>query len=459
MSEQLIVNVVGGMILAALLAVAGYLWRRWRVPTILSHRVWRKPYLAKVAAESERGDLERLDALMPRLTPAGQDQTKQRIQAAWTDLNGRGGRVRVLTLGSDDCLAGGAELLRKRIEVRVARRGLGAESASYHVFTRNGRPSKVIANSRSHDHDEPVRIDSAALAQPFQSDFDRAWAEARPLEGVIADRILEPLSGTRSPERVRAKLTEVRQLLGLDPATTERVRSHLALRHSAAVIFLVGLPGAGKSHVRTHLEGYLRAQHIATRSHSDYTYAFRDFLHGLLRLDPPRGAGFEVAAGGAFAVAEERFLDPALQALAQAVRESVRTTEVTLVEFARADLLAALDTFDEIRENSQVIYVSAPEVLRIARLARRARQPITSVSELDIKLRLSNDHALPSGAQQALYKADNLGGLANSPHWRGRFFEFRNDIDDGGGRVKASLDRFVDNIVDRYRLTLEEAYQ
>ena len=385
-----------------------------------------------------------------RLAPAGEDEIKQQIQHAWQDINRRRG-VRVLTLGNDECLAGGAELLRHRIPVRVARRGLGAESASYHIFSGSGRSPSVIANRRVDDHDEPLRMDNAALAQPFQSDFDRAWAEGTPLEGFIANRILQQISHHANPEQVAACLDEVRRWLRLDPAATERVRTHLALRHSAEVIFLVGLPGSGKSYVRTNLESYLHDQGIGTRSYSDYTYAFRDFLHGLLKLNPTRGSGFEAAGGGAFSVVEERFLEPALQALAQAVRDSVRTTDVTLVEFARADLLAALDTFDEVREKSQVIYVKAPRELRGSRLARRARQPITTVSALDINLRLSNDHALPSGARQSLYQADNLGGLATLPRWRDRLFELPNDIDDGGARVRGSLDRFVDSIVDRYR--------
>ena len=66
---------------------------------------------------------------------------------------------------------------------------------------------------------------------------------------------------------------------------------------------------------------------------------------------------------------------PALQALYGEVRDTSQAREVTLVEFARADLAAALQVFDDIRPRSQIIYVSAPASVRQARLADRAVPP------------------------------------------------------------------------------------
>ena len=98
----------------------------------------RPAYLSTVLAESRREDIVTLDVLAPRLQTASSGPLIEDIQVSWKRINDRG-RVRVLTLDSDACIEGGAELLRGDIEVRVARRDLGAESLSFHLFE-TGRP-------------------------------------------------------------------------------------------------------------------------------------------------------------------------------------------------------------------------------------------------------------------------------------------------------------------------------
>lgn len=84
----------------------------------------------------------------------------------------------VITLDADECLQGGAELLKDGIEVRVAGRQLGADSMSYHIFGSDNASPTVILNHRSGDRDRPVRIVGASPAQLFRDHFESAWLNA-----------------------------------------------------------------------------------------------------------------------------------------------------------------------------------------------------------------------------------------------------------------------------------------
>lgn len=109
---------------------------------------------------------------------------------------------------------------------------------------------------------------------------------------------------------------------------------------------------------------------------SDYVFAFRDFIHGAILLDESRGSGFRPAAGGAFAVDNEVYLRPALHALAERVWANQSTARITIVEFARADIISALREFgDEVLRHSHLLHVDASAEVRERRLAQRAQPP------------------------------------------------------------------------------------
>lgn len=176
----------------------------------------------------------------------------------------------------------------------------------------------------------------------FRNHFDAAWLEAKPLELVLADQIIAHAGPSPDLTAVACAAADIAAGLNLGPHIQERVFAHLAFRHSCPVIFIVGLPGAGKSLVRRLLADRLRQLGIDTYQLPDYVFAYRDYLHGLIQLHPMRGAGFQPNPGGAFAIRDETALMPALHALAKVVRESVKDHQVTLVEFARVDLMNAL---------------------------------------------------------------------------------------------------------------------
>jgi hypothetical protein len=143
-------------------------------------------------------------------------------------------------------------------------------------------------------------------------------------------------------------------------------------------------------------------------------------------------------------------LAPALHALHSAVLDSMSRCEITLVEFARSDLAAALEVFDGIGPRSQILYVGAAPGLRQARLAARAVPPEVRVEGQVVSLKLSDDHLLPEHAGRTLYQADGLESIKASAHWRDRIFEIDNEAD-GHAHADAEISDFIDSIVGLYQ--------
>jgi hypothetical protein len=439
-------TVLGGITVATLVALAKWTRRR-RVPTALVQKVRRKTYMGAVLAESKRTEVVALDVLAPRLTPAANPMIAD-IQAAWKQINDRG-QVRVLTLETRDCLEGGLELLKEGINVRVARRDLDSDSLSYHLFGTRRSTDMAIVNHHLDSTDRPVRLNGIGPTQTFSKHFETIWAAASPLEAVIAEQILDKAHGCREPAEVWQALKDTR--LNLE-SCVERVLWHLAFRSSSSVVFVVGLPGSGKSRVRRTLAERLEELGIQSRELTDYLYAFRDFLHGQIKLEPPRVDGFEAYPGGAFAVRDEAVLKPALQALEGAVRDSLKESEVTIAEFARSAHVAAFDQFNDIRLRCWILYVQAPAELRSARLSTRVEPPELSVEGRSVIVTPSDNHRLPSNAERSLYMNDDIEQLERSPHWRGRIIRIDNDLDDGGAKINAAIEDFKAKVIDPYRL-------
>jgi hypothetical protein len=456
--ESLLVALISGILAPMILAAGSSFWKRRRVPTALSRSVRRVSYLKAVRVESERDEVTNLDVLAPRLEAARGNRTLALIQQAWMEVNSRG-TVRVLTLDSDECLKGGAELLKEDIDVRVARRELGSESLSFHLFdNRYESDSTAIINHHGSGSDQPVLLPGSVCTKILRSHFESAWERARPLASVIAERVITEATGPCDPlAAVQQSLKRTSCRLDLDARCVEKVLPHLAFQHSCSVVILIGQPGAGKSYVRRRLAGHLGKMGMETRPLTDYVYAYRDLVHALLKMQPARGNGFKAYEGGAFTARDENALAPALRALALAVRESAHQASVTLVEFARADLVGALQEFTEISAYCQLIHLSAPEDLRLRRLSRRVVPPEFVVGEQSITLRLSDDHLLPSTAERSLYSVDGIEALRRSPPWRDRIFEIENNVDDDGtidGRLREFVER---KVLGPYQRTVEVA--
>jgi hypothetical protein len=376
------------------------------------------------------------------------------IQSGWEQINGRE-RVRVLTLDLEECLQAGAELLDRGIEVRVLpnARDLGCDGLTFHLFE-TSLPDEAIAIVNHHhgNADRPVRFKGVAPTEVFRGRFRMEWDKARPLEAVIAERIRPRSTSCQGRKSVLCSIEQAEVTgLHLGAHSIEQILPHLAFRDNCAVVFIVGLPGSGKSYIRSQLAQQLDSMRIEYGSLSDYPYAYLGLLRTVLKLTPTSGTGFRAYEGGAFAVQTERSLIPALQALHGEVRDTSQAREVTLVEFARADLAAALQEFDDLRARSRIIYVSAPASVRQARLANRAVPPDVRVEGQIITLSLSDNHLLPTSVERTLYIADGLDRIKMSAHWRDRIFEIDNGFD-GSTRVDAKIGEFIELIVSPYRV-------
>lgn len=367
----------------------------------------------------------------------------------------------MLTLNLEDSLQAGAELLDKGVEVRVLpnARDLGSDGLTFHLFE-TSVPDEAIAIINHHHGDavdRPVRFKGVAPTEVLRSRFSTEWDKARPLEAVIAERIRPRSLSCQGKESVLTSIKQAERTgLHLGAHSTEQILPHLAFRDRCSVVFIIGLPGSGKSYVRRRLADKLAAMHIECGSLSDYPYAYLDLVRTVLKLNPANGNGIRPHEGGAFAALTEKSLLPALQALHADVRDTPQANEVTLVEFARADLAAALQVFDDIRSRSQIIYVSAAADIRQARLIDRAVPPEVRMNGQAITINLSDNHLLPTSAERALYTADDLDRIKASAHWRDRIFEIDNEFA-GNTHIDDKITEFVDAVISPYRVRVGAA--
>jgi hypothetical protein len=351
-----------------------------------------------------------------------------------------------------------ANTLKLRAVVLPHARDLGSDGLTFHLFE-TSVPDEAIAIINHHrgEADRPVRIKGVAPTEVFRGRFRTEWEKARPLESVVAERIRPRSTQCRGRNSVLRSIEEAEAKgLRLGECSTDRILPHLAFRDSCAVVFILGLPGSGKSYIRSRLAQRLRSMRIECEALNDYPYAYLDLVRTVLKLDPASGNEFEAHEGGAFAVRNERSLVPALQALHSDVRDALQAREVTLVEFARADLAAALQIFDDIRSRSHVIYVRAPANLRQLRLADRVVPPEVRIDGQTVTLNLSDDHLLPECAERTLYVTDGLDRIKASALWRDRIFEIDNEFE-GSTHVDTKINEFIDTITSPYRVTVSNA--
>jgi dephospho-CoA kinase len=307
-----------------------------------------------------------------------------------------------------------------------------------------------VVNYQENTKVQPVILNGISPLQVFRSHFDAVWNSSDPLGAIIAEQVVAQAGVFADISSVEQALGERCAMLHLDTVTRQLIIPHVAFRHSSSVIFIVGLPGAGKSFVRRRLAAHLKSLRIEAQELTDYVFAYRDFLHSSIRLEPPRARGFRPESKGAFRVLTEESLRPALKALSHRVMASFNQREVTLVEFARSDILAALQEFgDELLQMSQIIYVEASPELRAHRLRQRARPPELGISGVTVTVTVSDDHKLPSTVEKSIYSADDLTELNASRKWRDRIFRILNDADDVA-QVDAAIVAYVNRVTGLY---------
>lgn len=451
---EIVVSVISGIVLALIVGGAQAYRNRRQVPRARPRSIGRTDYLQEILTLSLEEGKNSLEVMAPRLSRAGTSHGYiGQLQDAWQAIANRGS-VRIVTRHADSCLEGALELAGKGMQVRVSSK-LDEDIPTFHVFG-SGTPTATILNDSRSGRDRPVRLDGYAPSFVFHQYFQSLWASSDPLEAAVTAKILSMAGDDPSVEAVCEQLTAQQGRLGVPDDLLPKIITNLAFIHGCSIVFVVGLPGAGKSYTRARIAEKLREMRIPVAELTDYVYAYRDFLHASMRLDDSRGSGFEADERGAFRVSSEEHLQPALRSLAQQVWRSVNKHEVTLVEFARADILAALREFGEnIFRRAHVIYVQAPSELREQRLHRREIPPVLQIDGLSVNITVSDDHRLPSTVGKALYGIDDVAELKKSKVWQDRFTYIDNDTDEGDWRrIDEQFDHFLRRVTKPYTTVL-----
>jgi shikimate kinase len=139
-------------------------------------------------------------------------------------------------------------------------------------------------------------------------------------------------------------------------------------------LFLLGLPGSGKSTVARYIQEYVKGQNYLARRFNDY-----GILQEMFRNDAEHK--FKPADGGGFDVLDLTVFDTALERLEHEVKRytsSEKSEEITLIEFARADYQHAFRQFSkEFLQNQDTYFLYLAAELNICkeRIQNRTANP------------------------------------------------------------------------------------
>ena len=140
-------------------------------------------------------------------------------------------------------------------------------------------------------------------------------------------------------------------------------------------LFLLGLPGSGKSTVVHHIETYVRDQNLSAIHFSDYA-----ILRKMFEEDTGHKQ-FALAEHGGFNVIDLTAFDTALKVLEQSVDEHMPTAgprEMILIEFARNDYHWAFRQFsDTFVQDAYLLYLDAEIDICKQRILDRIADPAT----------------------------------------------------------------------------------
>ncbi|HEX6478711.1 MAG TPA: hypothetical protein VF043_07690 [Ktedonobacteraceae bacterium] len=108
-------------------------------------------------------------------------------------------------------------------------------------------------------------------------------------------------------------------------------------------LFILGLPGSGKSTIARYILGYAKDWHWFASHYNDYA-----ILQEMFQNDTEQK--FKPAEGGGFDVLDLTVFDTALERLEQKVKgvtSSEKLKEIILIEFSRADYQRAFQQFSQ----------------------------------------------------------------------------------------------------------------
>jgi adenylate kinase family enzyme len=161
----------------------------------------------------------------------------------------------------------------------------------------------------------------------------------------------------------------------------------------AVKLFVLGLPGSGKSTVARHISNYAREIQWSATHINDFAILYKMFK------EDTQGQ-FKRAAYGGFDVLDLTVFDTALRKLEQKVKECISTIileEIVLIEFSRNDYEKAFKQFSqEFLQDAYFLYLSVD----LDTCKRRIHARITKQTTVD-------DHYVSDYIFKAYYSGDN----------------------------------------------------
>ena len=143
----------------------------------------------------------------------------------------------------------------------------------------------------------------------------------------------------------------------------------------AVKLFILGLPGSGKSTVARYITTYVRDRQWSTNHINDYAILYRMFQ------EDTEGKQFKPAGHGGFDVHDLTVFDTALQRLERQVSpyfSSPKSDEIILIEFSRKDYQKAFRQFSSaFLQGAYFLYLTVDIKTCKRRIRERIAHPLT----------------------------------------------------------------------------------
>jgi adenylate kinase family enzyme len=144
----------------------------------------------------------------------------------------------------------------------------------------------------------------------------------------------------------------------------------------AVKLFILGLPGSGKSTIARHIAKYARDRQWTTTHISDYAILYEMFQEDTQGQFKPADAKY-----GGFDVLDHAVFDTALRKLEQKVKAHISTAileEIILIEFSRNDYEKAFQQFSkEFLQDAYFLYLKVDLEICKRRIRERVAEPNT----------------------------------------------------------------------------------
>ena len=203
------------------------------------------------------------------------------------------------------------------------------------------------------------------------------------------------------------------------------------------MLFIVGLPGSGKSAVARHItEHVLHRYQCSSNRFNDY-----EILQMMFNYD--RDGQFKPAEVGGFDVLDLSAFDIALQRLEQVVKEKlpfIKECEIIIIEFSRNDYRRAFSLFCEsFLKDAYFLHLDSQVEICKWRIRKRSYEPV-----------YNDDYPVSDFIFEKYYHSDDGKSLpdilANYQIDRSHISSLVNN--NGLDAISLQIDEFIDNFID-----------